>query len=68
MTLNHAVHVKLGLVGPDGSLASTGACSLEVTGSNTGQAEYLSSWLCIYSDANCSKVSCSGLPSVAILP
>ena len=35
--------------GPDGSFVSTGACNLEVPGSNPGPAEYLSSWLCIYS-------------------
>ena len=31
----------------DGSFVSTGACNLEVPGSNPGRAEYLSSWLCI---------------------
>ena len=41
---------------PDGSFVSTGACNLGVPGSNPGRAEYLSSWLCIYSAPNCSKV------------
>ena len=43
------------LVGPDGSFASTGACNLEVPGSNPVRAGYLSSWLCIYNALNCSK-------------
>ena len=41
--------------GPDGSFVSTGACNLEVPGSNPGRAGYLSSWLCIYSASNCPK-------------
>ena len=36
------------VAGPDGSFVSTGACNLEVPGSNPGQAWYVSSWLCIY--------------------
>ena len=38
-----------------GSFVSIGTCYLEVPGSNPGWAGYLSSWLCIYSDPNCSK-------------
>ena len=34
-----------------------GACNLEVPGSHTGRAGYLSSWLCIYSAPNCSMAS-----------
>ena len=30
--------------GPNGSFVSTGACNLEVPGSNPGRAGYLSSW------------------------
>ena len=35
--------------------ASTASCNLEVPGSNLSQAEYLSSWLCIYSAPNRSR-------------
>ena len=35
--------------GLDGSFVSTGACNMEVPGSNLARAGYLSSWLCIYS-------------------
>ena len=34
---------------PDGSFVSTGACNLEVPGSNPGPAGYFLLWLCIYS-------------------
>ena len=40
---------------PDGSFASTASCNLVVPGSNLSQAEYLSSWLCIYSASNRSR-------------
>ena len=40
--------------GYTGSFVSTGACNLEVPGSNPGRAGYLLSWLCIYSDPICS--------------
>ena len=43
------------LSGPDGSFKSTGACNLDVPGSNPGRAEYFSSWLYIYNTPNCSK-------------
>ena len=33
---------------PDGSFLSTGACNLELPGSNHGRDGYSSSWLCIY--------------------
>ena len=36
---------------PYGSFVSTGACNLDVAGSNPGR----SSWLCIYGDPNCLK-------------
>ena len=42
--------------GPDGSFVSTEACNLEVPGSSSGRAGYLTSWLCICSVPNCSKV------------
>ena len=60
--------------GPDGSFVSTGACNLGVPVSNPGRDEYLSSWLCIYSEPLKSfeiRVGHSpgfGLPSVAIMP
>ena len=38
--------------GPDGLFVSTGACNLDVPGSNPGRAGYLLSWLCIYSASN----------------
>ena len=46
----HCANIKSALVqrlvaGPDGSFALTGACNLEVPGSNPGRAGYLSSWL-----------------------
>ena len=41
--------------GPDGSFVSTGACDLQVPGSNRVWAGYLLSLLCIYSAPNCSK-------------
>ena len=44
----------ISLIGPDGSFLLTEACKLEVPGSNSGRAGYLSSWLCIY--APCSKL------------
>ena len=43
------------LAGPEGSFVLTGACNLEVPGSNPGQSGYLSSCLCICSAPNCSK-------------
>ena len=51
--MNHTDNFRLVsplmVAGPDGSFVSTGACNLEVPGSNPGRAGYMSSWLCIYS-------------------
>ena len=50
-------HWQIRTASSDGSFLSTGACNLEVPGSNPGQiwCLILSSWLGIYSAPNCSK-------------
>ena len=57
------------VAGPDGSFVSTGACNLEVPGSNPsqhGQTGYLSSWLYhVYSAPNCFLKAWSSLNSAA---